>query len=709
MCFSLVGKERMPRDLSSLLCPSSVAVVGASPRPGSVAGEILRNLTHCGYPGKIYPVNPKYEIVEGLRCFSSIDAIPYNVDLAILAVNRDLVLEVVRCCGEKGIGNLVIITAGFKESGEDGERRELILKELVRRYDINLVGPNCMGIINSSPGVLLNASFSRWFPENGEIDFISQSGSLGETVLEFFEEMGLGVSLFVNLGNRAGLSENDFLSHLAADDHSRVIFLYLESFADPVEFRRLVEKISSKKPIVVLKAGRTEAGAAAAASHTGSLASPDAIVDAFLVQCGAIRVSSIEETLTALRALKRGVFPQGRSTVILTNAGGAGIITADACERTGIKVPLLPDTTIERLARFLPPEAGLGNPIDMIATADSSDYEQGLRVALSTADSAIVIFRPPLVLDESAEAVAKGILRAASEVPDKPVIVCTLSRSPAVSQFVGRLTQAMIPVYTMPEIAVDALAILCRMGELRHQSQPMDTGPEPDRERARQIVEQARSEGRCGLYFHEGAKILSAYGIEVCPFTYVEEIKEATPFLQKIGFPLVAKVDSPDLFHRFERGAVITGIVNEEDLCHAVDRLSKLISSEGLQGGRILLQPFLSGRELIFGMERDISFGPVLMFGVGGTLVEVFKDVSFGVAPVSIEEAECMIRSIHAFPLLEAFRGQPAVDLAPLASVLHSLSRLSLDLSMIEEVDLNPFIAGEKSAAVDILITLKGT
>jgi len=697
----------MSRDLSSLLCPRSVAVVGASPRQGSVAGEILRNIVRCGYRGKIYPVNPKYDRVEGFRCFHSVDALPCRADLAVLAVNRDLVLDVVQRCGKAGIHNLVIVTAGFKESGEEGSRREARLKELVQRYHLNVVGPNCMGIINSSPEASLNASFSRWFPTSGEIAFISQSGSLGETVLEFFGDMGLGVSLFINLGNRAGLSENDFLTCLAADDRIRVIFLYLESFANPVEFRRLVEEVGQKKPIVVLKAGRTEAGAAAVASHTGSLASSDAIVDAFLNQCGAIRVSSIEEMLTALRALERGHIPRGRRTVILTNAGGAGIIAADACERAGIEVLSLPAAVKDKLASFLPPEAGLGNPIDMIATADSADYEQALRIALSVTDSVIVIFRPPLVLKEPTGAVAKGILRAIAEAPDKPVIVCTLSHGAAAARFIERLAREKIPTYIMPEAAVDALSVLCRLGELRSERRSVDMGPKPDRERALRLVEKARSEGRCALYFYEGAEILSSYGLPVCPYTYVKDVEGAAPFLKEVGFPLVAKVDSPGLFHRFERGAVIPGIANGEDLHRAIDHLIGLIASERLHRGRILLQPALFGRELILGMKRDCSFGPVIMFGVGGTLVEALKDVSFGVAPVSVDQAERMIRSIRAFPLLEAFRGQPPVELGPLAGALHRLGQLCLDLPSIEEVDLNPFIVGKRTAAVDILIKLK--
>ena len=695
----------MSRDLTTLLAPRSVAVVGASPRAGSVAGEILRNLQSCGFEGKLFPVNPKYEVVCGLPCYPSVTSLPDGVQMAVLAINRDLVLDAVDECGRKGIRNLVIITAGFKETGSDGAQKEERLRKLIDEHHLNVVGPNCMGIITSSPATRLNASFSRWFPPGGEIAFVSQSGSLGETLLECFEESGLGVSLFINLGNRAGLSENDFLEHLENDDRCAAIFLYLESFADPSNFRQLVERISRTKPVVVLKAGRTDAGAAAVASHTGSLASSDVIVDAFLHQCGAIRVTTIEETLTALRALERGVLPKGNRVAILTNAGGAGIIAADACERVDIEVPALDDRTREKLAEFLPAEAGLGNPIDMIATAGASDYEQSLKIVLDAADSSIVIFRPPLVLKDTPEEVADGLIRAAKERPDKPVLICTLSRE--TTPVVERFRAEQVPAYAMPETAVDALAVLRRAGELRSQDEEKEPAFSYDVARAAAVIQRARSEGRGALYFDEGAEVLEAYGIPVCPFVYLGPDDPADA-AAALGFPLVAKVDSPKLFHRFEQGAVITGIDTPEALEAAVCRLREVIESLGLAGARILVQQTLTGRELIFGLERDPSFGPVVMFGLGGTLVEALKDVTFAVAPISEAHAERTIRSIRAFGLLDAFRGQAAVDLAPLSRTLSALGRLGLDHPEIVEIDLNPVFANESgAAAVDLLVKLK--
>lgn len=696
----------MPKDLTRLVAPRGVAVVGASPRQGSVAGEILRNIVRCGYTGEVYPVNPKHDTVNDLKCYHSITELPDGIDLAVLAINRDLVLDAVCECGQRGITNLVIITAGFKESGKKGIKREQRLRHLIEEYDLNVVGPNCMGIINSDPAVSLNASFSRWFPSDGEIAFISQSGSLGETVLEFFEGMSLGISQFINLGNRAGLSENDFLLHVANDDHIRLVFLYLESFADPHLFRRLVERIGRTKPIVVLKSGRTQAGAAAVASHTGSLTTSDAIVDAFLNQSGAIRVSSIKEALTVLGAVKWGAIPEGNKTVILTNAGGAGIIAADACERVGVDVPQISESVKERLASFLPPEAGLGNPVDMIATASSSDYERTLHETLSEVDAAIVIFRPPIVFNEPPETVADGIMRVAEENPGKPILVCTLSRSANLATFRERLAAARIPVYTMPETAVEALASLCRVSEQWRVRRPIDRHVSADSERAREIVEQALAADQGALTFAQGADLLNAYHIPVCPFSYVEDDAAAETFTAQVGYPLVAKIDALNLFHRFEHGAVITGIRDEGELHAALENLQHVIEEEELADGRILLQPMIEGRELIMGVNRDPSFGPVIMFGIGGTFVEALKDVSFGVAPLSIEHARSMIHSIRAFPLLGEFRGQSAVDISRLATILHRLSRLSLDIPQIVEIDLNPFMAGQHLAAVDILIKL---
>ena len=697
----------MPENLTSLITPGSVAVVGASPRRGSVAGEILRNLKRCGYSGNLYPVNPKYQEMDGLPCFASVAALPDDVDLAVLAINRDIVLNAVTECAEKGIRNLVVITAGFKESGEEGVRREEALGKLIERHQLNVIGPNCMGMINSSKAVRMNASFSRWFPSGGQTAFISQSGSLGETLLECFEDAGLGVSLFVNLGNRAGLTENDFLSYLAEDDTCRAIFLYLESFADPTAFRRWCERITLRKPIVVLKAGRTEAGVAAVASHTGSLASPDAVVDAFLRQCGVLRVNTIEETITALRALERGVLPRGDRVVILTNAGGAGIIAADACERVDIEVPQLDAETRTKLSHFLPPEAGLGNPVDMIATAGADDYENGLRVVLRAADAAIVIFRPPLVLPDTPAAVAEAITRVAAEHADRPILVCTLSRKE--TDVVKRLRAAGIPVYAMPETAVDALHFYHRVRDLRES--PAEGGSAPlalDPAHARRIVAQAVCEGRAGLFFGEGAEVLGSYGIPVCRYAYANSKGERNAFAADVGYPVVAKIDSPDLHHRVELGAVITGIANDWELDSAISGLSDVIAVNRIPDARILVQESLVGRELIFGMERDPSFGPVVMFGIGGTFVEALKDVAFAVAPVTVSQANATVRSIRAMPLLGAFRGQPAIDVGILARTLAALAELSLNLSDIAEIDLNPIIATPDGlAAVDILVALR--
>ncbi len=699
----------MAEGLEGLLEPRSVAVVGASPKVGSVAGTILKNLQDCGYHGNLYPVNPKYSEVLGLPCHSTIGALPAGVDLAILAINRSIVLDAVEACGRKGILNLVIITAGFKESGEEGAKLEERLHGLIERYDLNVVGPNCMGIINSSERMRLNASFSRWFPPGGEIAFVSQSGSLGETLLECFGDAGLGVSRFVNLGNRAGLTENDFLEYLAEDDECGAIFLYLESFSDPREFRRLVDQVGKTKPVVVLKAGRTEAGAAAVASHTGSLASPDAIVDAFLRQCGALRVTTIEETLTALRALERGLLPAGDRIAILTNAGGAGIIAADACVRDGLQVPPLSERLRGDLAAFLPPEAGLGNPVDMIATARSEHYEKGLDLLLAEADAAIVIFRPPLVFHEPVEAVGSGILRVAERRPDKPILVCTLSHSKTVDPLVAPLRDVGIPTYAMPETAVAALSILRRARALRRRDGSTAPAGPTDRDAAGGVLERVRRAGRLGFFFDEGAEFLSAYGIPVCPYAYLAGDDEGVRFLDEVGPPLVLKVDAPDLAHRFERNALVTGIETEGALRDAIEQLRDVIASLRLNGARLLAQKMVPGRELIFGLERDPAFGPSVMFGIGGTLVEALKDVAFGVAPISEVQAGRMVRSIRAFPLLESFRGQPAVALPPLVRIITALGRIGLDFPQIAEIDLNPVIADERGAvAVDLLIRLRG-
>lgn len=697
----------MRNELRKLLSPTSVAVIGASARVGSVGGSILRNLQSWGFAGQIYPVNPKHDTILGLPCYRSVDELPEATEMAVIAIHRDVVLEAVEACGRHGIRHLVIITAGFKESGAQGEQLERDLRELVAAYDLRVVGPNCMGIMHRSKDVNLNASFSRWFLAGGGIGFISQSGSLGETLLESFEDAGLGVSTFINLGNRAGLTENDFLRCLADDSDCQAIFLYLESFADPKEFRRIVSTIDPDKPIVVLKAGRTKAGAAAVASHTGSLSSPDAIVDAFLRQCGALRVTAIDEALSALRVLQRGVLPEGNRVVILTNAGGAGIIAADACERLGIDVPPMSDEVKAELRNFLPAEAGYGNPIDMIATASSSDYEKALAVTLPVVDGAIVIFRPPMVYAEPVERVADGILNVLGAVPNKPVLVSTLSRSEMVAPLVARLRQSHVPSYIMPEAAVSGMDVLCRVRGVTSRAGSGKLPPLPDSSTARQVLDRVRADRRVGLFFDEGAKILSSYGVAVCPYAYIESLDEAGRFLERAGGSIVLKLDSPHVLHRFELNAVRTDIATREALAVAYKGLRETMMSLELSDARILVQRMLNGRELILGMDRDPAFGPALMFGIGGTLVEALRDVAFGIAPIAHAEAERMIRSIRAFPLLQAFRGQPAVDLNELAKTITNLSRLADDCPEIAEMDLNPVIASpDGTFAVDILLRL---
>jgi acetate---CoA ligase (ADP-forming) len=697
----------MHNDLTSFLNPCEIAVVGASPRQGSVGGTILQNLQSCGFGGALYPVNPKYETILDLPCYPDIAQLPESTDMAVLAINRGRVLSAVEACGQRGIRNLVIITAGFKEAGAEGELLEQDLRDLIAEHGLNVVGPNCMGLMHRSGATRLNASFSRWFVAGGGIGFISQSGSLGETLLESFEEAGLGVSTFINLGNRAGLTENEFLSHLAADPECRAIFLYLESFANPAEFRRILTAIDQDKPVVVLKAGRTEAGAAAVASHTGSLASPDAIVDAFLKQCGALRVTTIEEALSALRVLQRGVLPAGNRVVILTNAGGAGIIAADACERLAIDVPPIPEGIKAELREFLPPEAGYGNPVDMIATASSSDYARALEVTLPCADTAIVIFRPPLVYYEPVTYVADGILRVLEKMPDKPILVCTLSSSKMVEPLVSRLREACVPSYVMPEAAVSAVDVLCRVGKLEARAAHASRPRRQDPRRGHAILDQARNEGRTGLFFDEGAKLLSAYGISVCPFAYLDSARGVRQFFDEADGSIVLKIDSPQVLHRFELNAVLTDIATEDDAAEAYEKLRMTIDELHLPDARILAQTMLSGRELIIGVDRDPSFGPAVMFGIGGTLVEALRDVSFAVAPVSNEDATEMIRSIRAFPLLQAFRGQPAVNLDELGDTIVRIAQLAEDCPDVAELDLNPVIATPTGIyAVDILFRI---
>lgn len=689
----------------AILSPRSVALVGASLQEDSIGWHILKNLIAGdgrSTPVKIYPVNPRYSQIAGLRCYPSVRDLPESPDLAVIAVQRDLVLEVVRDCAARGVRGLAIITAGFKETGAEGARLERELARLLKEHGMRAIGPNCMGLINTDPGVVLNASFTSFFPPRGPLALATQSGSLGEVLMEMLRDRGLGVAQFVNLGNRVDLSENELLEHWAEDPQIKLILLYLESFAAPERFLALAREISREKPLIVLQAGRGPAGRRAVASHTGSLAASAAAIDDFLAQAGALRVGSLPEMVAAAEALLKGPLPRRDGLAIITNAGGPGILAADVAEGRGLRLERLPATERHALKKELHPAASVENPFDLVATAGAKDYRKTLQRVLESEryGAAVVIFRPPAVLPAAeTRAVLEAIKALARRFPGKPLLACSLGNE----EVEGELRATGLPVYRLPEEAVWGAWAL--FAQKRRRERP--------RGRFRQFkVDRARAAEALGaadrlLSFAQGAELLRAYGIPVVPFGFAESLKEALEAAVGLGFPLVLKLDAPGLAHKSEHGAVITGIRTKKELREAYARLRALRERLELAGARVLLQKQLSGHELILGATRDPALGPLILFGLGGVAVEALQDVAFRGVPLTDREAAELVRQPRGAAVLQGFRGRPGVDPKRLEELVLRLAQLLIENEEIIELDINPLIVGEDGmAAVDVLVRL---
>jgi acetate---CoA ligase (ADP-forming) len=699
----------MSSSITPFFTPRSIAVVGASRRPGTVGYQIVDNLVRHGYAGAVFPVNPKARSVHSFPAWKSVRDVPDDVDLAIVVVPKEAVLEVIDDCGTRGVPAVVVISAGFREVGEAGARREAELMERIRRYGMRLVGPNCMGILNTDPTVSMNATFAPTMPPAGPVSFISQSGAMGVTILDYAAEYGIGIRHFVSVGNKPDVSGNDLLEYWESDPETRVVLMYLETFGNPRRFTRIARRVARKKPIIVVKSGRSTAGARAASSHTGALAGKDFAVDALLAQCGVLRANTVEELFDLAMAFGTLLPPEGNRVAIVTNAGGPGIIIADACEAEGLSVTDFAPETLERLERIFPEEASVRNPVDMIATATAESYRSAINIVLDdpNVDAAIAAFVPPLGVRQ--EDVAAAIVDAARNHPRTPVIAVLMGRD-GLPRGRAELQEAGVPGYIFPESAARSLAALWRYGEwLKRPVQAATTFP-VDRDRVESIVRQARAEDRDHLTEPEGYGVLEAYGIPVTPYRLVGSVDDAAVAARELGYPVVLKVVSPDIVHKTEAGGVRLNLQDESELrrefASLVADVREARPDARTQG--ILVTPFHEGgRELILGMTADPTFGPILMFGLGGIYVETFKDVAFRVPPVTELEAREMMESIRSFPLLQGVRGEASIRMESVVRALQRLSQLVLDHDTFSEIDVNPFLATpEEAFAIDARIRL---
>ncbi len=682
------GTPQAATALAASLRPRAVAVVGAG-RTTGVGANILRNLL-AGYRGQVFPVNPNASTIAGVACYPAVSAIPEAVDLAVVAVPPSCVDAVIDDCIRAKVSGVVVITAGFGETGADGRARETALRDRLQRAGIRLIGPNCLGIVNTDPDVCLNASFSPSFPPAGPIAFASQSGALGLAVLETAVQLGLGISSFVSIGNHADVSFEDLLEYWDADPRTTVILVYAESFANPRRFLTIARRVSRSKPVVVLKAGRSPAGSRAALSHTGALAAGDILVDAMLRDAGVVRVDTLEALFATAALLAYQPPPRGPRVAILTNAGGPGILAADACEPAGLDVASLSTETLAELKRFLPPTAGLGNPIDMIATASPDDYRRAIPLLLRDpgVDALIAMFIP---LSVSSTADIAHAIADAARGSGKPILATFFGAAGVASW------ASPIPCYTFPEIAVRALAdaVASRRLATRPEFRPPALD-QVDRRAARPIVERALAAGDSWLGPEATSALLAASGIAVAPARVVTRAADAVTAARGLGYPVVLKGSGPTLIHKTEAHAVKAGLTGDDAVTRAFCAL------HGMPGvTAVIVQPMVrDGVEMFVGASRDDTFGHAVVCGSGGIFVELMKDTALRLAPLSEEEAAAMLDGLRGIRLLRGFRGAPPLDEAALKATILGVSALVGSCPEIVELDLNPVIVTVSGATV---------
>ncbi|HLA46528.1 MAG TPA: acetate--CoA ligase family protein [Thermoplasmata archaeon] len=692
----------MADRLEPIFNPRSIAVIGASRHRGKVGYAIMRNLIMNEYQGKLFPVNPKADSVWGIKAYPSVLDIPDSVDLAIIMIPADLVEGVVEECGKKGVRGLVVITAGFREIGPVGEAREKTLKDLAKKYGMVLVGPNCMGVINTHPEVRMDATFAPTPPLQGHLSFLSQSGALGVAILDHAKNLQLGFAKFVSLGNKTDVSGNDCLVSWEDDPETHVILMYLENFGNPKNFVRIARALTKKKPVIAVKAGRTEAGGRATVSHTGSLGGSDIAADAAFTQTGVMRANSIEELFDYAMAFARQPLPKGKRVAIITDAGGPAIMCTDFLIQQDMEMATLSEATVESMRAWAPPEASLRNPVDLIASAGAEEYRKAVEAVMKdpNVDALIAIYVPPIVTEEVA--VAQAIIEGA-KAAKKPVLCNFLGRSEASPGFV-ELVRNSIPSYLFPESAARTIAMMYRHREYLEREEGDYPRFEVDREAARRILDRAKREGRTRLGETEAMELLRAYGFKIAKGRFCKDTEEAEDAAAKIGYPVAVKAVGPKIVHKTEFGAVALEIRSSEELRAACGRMERRLRKAKVEVDGFLVQEFVrAGKETIIGMNRDKVFGPLLAFGLGGIYVEWLKDVAFGLAPITDMDAVRMIRSIRTYPLLEGVRGEKACDVHALADALLRLSVLVEDFDEITEIDLNPVAALEKGKGYKVI------
>ena len=696
--------------LDAIFNPKSVAVVGVNATPGTVPFDIFQSILLGGYKGTVYPVAPGKRSICAVKAYRYVVDIPDPVDLAVIVFPSEVVERALKQCAEKGIRAAIVISAGFREVGPEGIEREKQLKDICRENGISLIGPNCLGVINTDPKFRLNASFARRMPHVGRIGFLSQSGALCTAVLDYAFQKEIGFSKFISFGNKAGVTEIELLEYLHRDDQTDVILMYLEELRDGrrlVEAARRITRGDNAKPILAIKSGRTPQGADAAASHTGSLAGEDAVCDALFREAGIVRVRTVEELFNTAVLYVDQPLPAGNRLAIVTNAGGPGVMATDAAVDADLEVPRLADDTMADLAKSLPATANMKNPVDVIGDARADRYTAALEGVLGDpgVDQALVILTPQSMTD--IEAIAQGICQIEKDAT-KP-IACSFMGATDVAAGIRVLQKARVPHYLLPELGCQAMADIQEICNWRGRPAEELTPPAVDSATVKGIVDEAEA----GYLLEDQAlDMLSAYGLPVPHYKLCGSADEAVQFASEVGYPVVLRVISRQIVHKSEMKAVALDLRDAAAIKSAYERMLSHIGQQLPEAeiSGVLVRPMIpAGHEVILGGRRDPAFGPVLMFGLGGVLVEYFKDVTFAMAPVGPDAAGRMIRRVRTHPILEGARGGEPADLDGIAQCLVRLGNLILDFERIVELDVNPLIAGPASrgnAVADVRIRL---
>jgi len=705
-----------PRDIASidrLFNPSSVAVVGASRQQGKTGHEILTSLIRGGFEGNIYPVNPNADEIEGLACYPDLPSIGEAPDLAVIAVPQKAVKPVVEACARVGTRSAIIITAGFKESGEEGETLERGILRTAQRAGMRIVGPNCLGIM--VPRRKLNASFGGELPEAGAVGYFSQSGSLLASIVDMARAEGIGFSKCISIGNKADIGELDLLRYFGRDEETRVIAGYLETITDGDAFVREAERISRAKPILLMKAGETGAGREAASSHTGRLAGTQQAYEVVFERSGVIRCESILRQLDYARALADQPLPEGQRAAVIANAGGPGIMAADALESQGLTLAPLTDATRRALAEALPGAANVANPIDVLGDALADVYEAALRLTLQdpNVDAVLAILSPHAMTE--CDATAEAVVRVARQSGEKPIVACFLGAG-RVQEAVRILREGHIPQYASPENAVGALRVMAKYHRWRNRPKRVVKLFPVNRRKVEQIIERALRRGQREIPETDASDILEAYGFVTPRGQVATGAEQAANFADQIGYPVVLKIWSPDILHKRDVDGVKAGLSSRQEVMDAFDLMMYRIPKKRPEAdilGCLVQETVSGGTEVFLGMQRDPRFGPLMMFGMGGIMVETLKDVAFHLAPLTAEEAREMLASTRTYQLLRGGEpgGRPPVDLDALTEGLQRLSQLVTEFPQILEMDINPYVVGPEGTeptAVDARITVAG-